>query len=42
MELSEVVKDAYEKQQTPELCHSHSHATFVFTAACLVNLILSN
>jgi len=36
MELSEVVKDAYEKQQTPELCHSHSHARFVFSAACLV------
>jgi len=39
MELSEVVKDAYQKQQTrvePELCRSHSHARFVFTAACLI------
>jgi hypothetical protein len=39
MELPEVVKDVYQKQQTriePELCLSHSYARFVFTAACLV------
>jgi hypothetical protein len=39
VELSEVVKDAYQKQQTriePGIFRSHSHARFVFTAACLV------
>jgi hypothetical protein len=39
MELSEVVKDAYQKQQTriePELCRCRSHARFVRTATCLV------
>jgi hypothetical protein len=39
MGLSEVVKDAYHKQDSRierELCRAHSHVRFVFTAACVV------